>query len=166
MMLMPFTGVATRWPLRVYIDSLSFCAVATVLMPVPSLVMLPRAVPHQLASLLKVKFFVSLLLFYVINLNSSGSCIPLAKIRRFPYTPIFRCNARLFICNMEAITAKESEKGWNIKGFIWLCPAEFVILHCEGIRSPTKNVRSRSTNLYLQTENIHSSAMNQKEYED
>jgi hypothetical protein len=67
---------------------------------------------------------------------------------------------------MEAITAKESEKGWNIKGFIWLCPAEFVILQGESIRLPMRNVRSRSTNLHLQTENIHLSAMNQKEYED
>jgi hypothetical protein len=67
---------------------------------------------------------------------------------------------------MEAITAKESEKGWNIKGFIWLCPAEYVILQDESIRSPTRNVRSMAKNLHLQTENIHSSAMNQKEYED
>ena len=36
MMLMPFTGVLMRWPLRVYIVSFPFCMVATVLMPVLS----------------------------------------------------------------------------------------------------------------------------------
>ena len=34
-MLIPFTGVLMRWPLRVYIVSFPFCMVATVLMPVP-----------------------------------------------------------------------------------------------------------------------------------
>ena len=36
--------------------------------------------------------------------------IVFAKVRRFLHTRIFRCNTRLFICNMEEIKADDSKK--------------------------------------------------------